>query len=242
MARIRSIHPGLYTDEAYVSVSMAARVFLPGLWTEADDHGVFEWKPLALKMKIFPADNVDVDVLLAELVSANSIQKFTVGGKEYGVARNFMVWQRPKKPAYRYPFPDEMHSFAGYKPKSTEAVENQYPTGTEKSSQREEGGGRVEERKKKDTADAVPSKYVFEAGIIRLTKKDLDRWKTAFSYLDVPAELIGLQEWAAKQPQWFHAVSGALTKRNREIKNARDAPKLDANKSYWGNRKIPGIQ
>ena len=48
-------------------LSMAARVLLFGLWTEADDQGVFDWKPITIKMRILPVDNVDVPELLAEL-------------------------------------------------------------------------------------------------------------------------------------------------------------------------------
>ncbi len=98
-----------------------------------------------------------------------------------------------------------------------------------------------EPERKEDTADAVSSKIIFEAGIIRLTQKHFDQWKQAFSYLDLAAELISLQEWAGGQgSRWFPAVSGALAKRNREVKAARDQPQSDANKQYWGNR-IPGI-
>lgn len=41
MSRIRSIHPGLWTDEAFVSLSPMARLFLMGLWNECDDMGSF---------------------------------------------------------------------------------------------------------------------------------------------------------------------------------------------------------
>jgi uncharacterized protein YdaU (DUF1376 family) len=75
--------------------------------------------------------------------------------------------------------------------------------------------------RKKDTADAVPTAYAFESGVIRLVEKDLQAWKAAYSHLDVPAELIGLTEWAGNQgDKWFFAVSGALTKRNRAAKIA----------------------
>lgn len=114
MARIRSVHPGLFTDEQYVALSMTARVLLPGIWTEADDHGVFEWKPLTLKMKIFPADNVDVGALLDELSNADVVKKFTVDGKDYGAVRNFCRWQRPKKPVYVFELPDEMKIYIGF--------------------------------------------------------------------------------------------------------------------------------
>lgn len=114
MARIRSIHPGLFTDEAFVSVSLAARLLLPGLWTEADDHGVFEWKPLGLKMKIFPADNLDVAALLVELEGADIIKRFSTEGREYGLVRNFCKYQRPKKPVYAFHLPDKLKEFAGF--------------------------------------------------------------------------------------------------------------------------------
>lgn len=94
---------------------------------------------------------------------------------------------------------------------------------------------------REDTADAVPT-YAFENGIIRLTEKDFEKWRLAFTHLDLRAELIALTDWANQQGQgkWFFAVSGALAKRNREVKAAHDKPANDANKSHWGNR-IPGI-
>lgn len=149
MSRIRSVHPGLYTDEAFVALTMVARVFLPGLWTESDDHGVFEWKPLTLKMKIFPADNVDVNALLAELENADIIRRFMHDGKEYGVARNFCKWQRPKEPRYKHPLPPELRDYIGLKPETSEALGKALPNGGEMSPQREEGGGKKEEEGKK---------------------------------------------------------------------------------------------
>jgi len=101
MPRIRSVHPGLFTDEAFVTLSMSARVFLIGVWTEADDHGVFEWKPISLKMRLFAADNIDAVAVLEELVTADQVRKVEHEGKPYGIVRNFCKWQRPKNPAYK---------------------------------------------------------------------------------------------------------------------------------------------
>ena len=115
MARIRSIHPGQATDEDFVSCSAIARLFALLLRGEADDHGVFEWKPVTLKMRILPADSVDVGDLLAELVDSNQVQQFTADDKPYGVIRNFCTWQRPRKPKYTYPFPDHLRDYVGLK-------------------------------------------------------------------------------------------------------------------------------
>lgn len=78
--------------------------------------------------------------------------------------------------------------------------------------------------KKEDTANAVssPTKYIFESGVIRLGEKDFDKWKRAFGHLDLEAELLALTEWAAAQPKWFFAVSGALAKRNRQAKASKE--------------------
>lgn len=93
-------------------------------------------------------------------------------------------------------------------------------------------------QQKEDTASAVPSadnleipetlrrsKYAFESGVIRLSEKDFQSWKASFSYLDVPAELLQLTEFAQNNSdKWFFAVQGALAKRNRAAKSATQKP------------------
>lgn len=144
MARIRSVHPGLFTDEAFVSVSMAARLLLIGIWTECDDQGVFEWKPLTLKMRLMPADSVDVSSLLEELSDVSCIRRFTADGKDYGAVRNFAKYQRPKKPNPIHPFPDELKQFTGHSPRGSEPVPHQEGTEGENPPQMEDGGGSTE--------------------------------------------------------------------------------------------------
>lgn len=113
MARIRSIHPGAFTDEAFVSLSPMARWFFVGLWCHAFDDGVFDWKPLGLKMKIIPGDNDDAAALLAEIERAGLIVAFTVGERRYGAIRNFCRWQRPKKPTDSGVMTNDIRVFVG---------------------------------------------------------------------------------------------------------------------------------
>lgn len=151
MARIRSVHPGLWTDESFVSASPLARLLWIGLWGEADDHGVFEWKPLALKMRLAPADGVDMTALLDELESADLIRSFSAEGRRYGAVRNFQKWQSPKKPSYKHPIPDEMLLYV-QSGTSAEPVGNRYGTGRTT----EEGGSGTgtEKTRKYRTAEA----------------------------------------------------------------------------------------
>jgi uncharacterized protein YdaU (DUF1376 family) len=67
--------------------------------------------------------------------------------------------------------------------------------------------------------------YFFESGSIQLNEKDFKKWEASFSKLDLKAELIQLTKWAGEQGNnWFHAVAGALAKRNRIIKADADRP------------------
>lgn len=119
MARIRSVHPGLFTDENFVQCSSISQVFLIGIWTECDDHGIFEWKPITLKMKLMAAHSYDALAHLEELVQYTMVSKVEFEGKAYGLVRNFCIWQRPKKPTFRYPLQDAWRTYVGLKPDGT---------------------------------------------------------------------------------------------------------------------------
>jgi hypothetical protein len=129
--RIHSIHPGFWTDEMIVSVSRDARLFFIGLWNECDDKGAFEWKPVSLKMRLFPVDDLDVVALLGELTRAELVRSYTANGRKYGAVRNFRHYQRPKKPNDLYPMPDAIRDFCGRFRTSGEPVGNQFPTNGE---------------------------------------------------------------------------------------------------------------
>lgn len=139
MARIRSVHPGLFTDEAFAVLSCDAQMFFIGIWTEADDQGVFEWKPMTLRMRLRPSKDGDVSPLLAELEDANSVKRFELDGKSYGAVRNFRKWQRPEKPKARLPLPEELRSYVGLSPTDHQPVTDHSPKVSA------EGGGRRKE-------------------------------------------------------------------------------------------------
>jgi len=160
MARIRSIHPGIWTDEAFMSLSAHARLLLIGLWTEAYDDGVFEWKSLTLKARIFPVDNVDINELLLELVSSGHIARLERHAKQPGIIRNFQRYQRPKKPNSSGMLSEEWLEYVGATASAgdgSEQVPNRSGTSTENHSQMEDGGGnRREETVPDGTAAPAP--------------------------------------------------------------------------------------
>ena len=230
MARIRSIHPGLFTDEAFMSASPHARTLLIGLWCEADDLGLFEWKPLTLKARILPADNIDLATLLDELVSLGCIKQFEIAGRALGAVRNFRKFQRPQKPHYTQPFTEEVLSYVAISEKDRGSLPDHSATGTGKVPQMEEEGGNRKREKKKDGADAPDDDLAFRGKVIRLTKSDYDDWRKAYARLDLDAELVARDAYldSDKCPddvrkRWFLSTSSHLANRNQTAK-ARASP------------------
>jgi 5-methylcytosine-specific restriction endonuclease McrA len=116
MARIRSVHPGLFTDEAYLDLTAESPLaigLLLSVWCESDDNGVFEWRPTQLKMRGLPAANCNVRELLADLERVGFVRQFTENGKIYGACKNFCKWQRPKSPLVIHVLPKEMEEYVG---------------------------------------------------------------------------------------------------------------------------------
>lgn len=160
MARIRSVHPGLTSDESYMSMSMTAKAAWTPLWMQCDDHGIFEWKPIVLKALIFPADNVDFTLLLNELEQLGCVRRLEIEGKTYGLVRNFARYQRPKNPSYRHfkadNLPTDVASYIGVRGAATPALPQPDPTPTVNCAQRKEEGGKREEVEESISSPAKP--------------------------------------------------------------------------------------
>jgi hypothetical protein len=108
MGRIRSLHPSQWTEGNFAESSPLARLLLLGLRNEADDHGVFLWNPLSLKLRLLPLDDCDIEALLGELIEHDQIAAYQVDGRGYGIC---LAWdQQPQHPSYRHPLPP---AFAG---------------------------------------------------------------------------------------------------------------------------------
>lgn len=141
MARIRSLHPGQWTDEAFVELSFPARLIAIGLRNMADDNGVFEWKPKQIKMELMPADDgIVVADLLQELLTHNVVKQFEHLGRQFGAIRNFRVWQRPQSPKSVWILPADLRVYVGLeaptKP-STDLFDSNGATGTPMENQQQ---------------------------------------------------------------------------------------------------------
>lgn len=122
MPRIRSIHPGQWSDDDFIELTPTERLFSIALRNFADDRGVFEWKPTQIKRATNPGDEFGTAPLLKALSVPYShgpsgglgkhIQPFKVDGRYFAVIRNFGKWQRVKKPTAVHPMPASLYDYA----------------------------------------------------------------------------------------------------------------------------------
>ncbi|MEJ6490784.1 hypothetical protein PQI23_13740 [Leucobacter sp. USCH14] len=94
LARIRTIKPEFWTDGAMIRLPIEVRLFYIGLWNFACDRGHLEDDPLGLKLRILPADPVDSDSLVQQLVDAGRLRRATASGKAYLEIPSFADHQR----------------------------------------------------------------------------------------------------------------------------------------------------
>lgn len=95
MARIRSIKPEFWTDSTVVGLSTHARLLFIGCWNFADDYGVLEDDSTRLKLQILPAEPVNADDLVDELVKAACLVRAVApDGTPVLVVR---TWERHQK-------------------------------------------------------------------------------------------------------------------------------------------------
>lgn len=95
MARARNIKPGFFSNEHLAELDFATRLLFIGLWTEADKAGRLEDRPKRLKMALFPADSVDVDVMLEGLASYGFIRRYERNGVKVVQIVNWEKHQNP---------------------------------------------------------------------------------------------------------------------------------------------------
>lgn len=147
MARIRSVHPSMFTDEAWVSCSLGARLLFIGLWTDADDQGVFEWKPLQLKMRLLPGDNLDINELLGEIEGAGLLMRYQEDRRLYGAIKDFQKYQKPKKPRAVHPVNPVVVAFVTGEDEAQPDLFPGAPSGGSGGENRQQMEGRGEERR-----------------------------------------------------------------------------------------------
>lgn len=102
MARIRTIKPELWQNEALGSKSRDVRLLFIGLINHSDDEGRQRGSTPLLRSTLFPYDesltNAEIDAWLDELESIDAIHRYSVTGQKYLHLPSFCKHQVINKP------------------------------------------------------------------------------------------------------------------------------------------------
>lgn len=95
MARGRVITPDFWSDGNMVGVSAYARLFYIGMWNYAYcDKGHLPDDAVGLKLKVLPADDVDPEALLAELMGRKRVVRVEAEGRTFLFMPTFEFHQK----------------------------------------------------------------------------------------------------------------------------------------------------
>jgi hypothetical protein len=95
MSRSRNIKPGFFTNEELAECSPWARLCFAGLWTLADREGRLEDRPKRIKGQLFSFDSIEVEPLLAELMSHGFILRYAAEDQSFIQILEFSKHQNP---------------------------------------------------------------------------------------------------------------------------------------------------
>ena len=99
MARIRTIKPEIWTDEKLTECSLSARLLFIGMLNFADDNGNQAYSAKRIKMQVFPADSIDTQPLLNELLTQGVIIEYSVSDEKFLHIKGFRTHQVINRPS-----------------------------------------------------------------------------------------------------------------------------------------------
>lgn len=103
MARIRTLKPEIWQDEALGTVSVEAQCLFVGLITQADDHGRLEGGAARMRALIWPYKPEipveHVEEWLNELQSSALVQRYTIAGRQYVALPGWHLNQKVDRPS-----------------------------------------------------------------------------------------------------------------------------------------------
>lgn len=186
MARIRTIKPEFWTDEKLTECSLNARLLFIGLWNFSDDYGNLQRSSKKIKMQVFPADQVDCEPLILDLITHGVLTEYSVNGEKFLHIKGFNKHQIVNRPSKSVIPPPPL---------------SEYSLSTHTGEER-----RGEERKEE-------SKYRFAGKIIKLSEKDFEDLKKQYHAIpDFEAELCASDNQYQHEPpgKWYVALVNRL--------------------------------
>ena len=148
MPRIRTIKPQFWLDENLGKLPRDARLLYIGLWNLSDDTGVFEWRPMRIKVQLFPYDLDITESTIQEwldlLITSGDVQQFSTNRNSFGFIPSFLKHQEIKKPS-QWKYAEVPHEL----PTGSPRVPHELPTGSPREKEKEKESIKKNTKKKK---------------------------------------------------------------------------------------------
>lgn len=93
--RARLLRPGFFTNEDLAHLPVRARLLFAGLWCLADREGRLEDRPQRIKAAIFPYERVRLEPLIAALMRAGFVKRYTAAYTRCLALPTFATHQQP---------------------------------------------------------------------------------------------------------------------------------------------------
>lgn len=257
MARIRTVKPEFWTDEKVVECSIQARLLFIGMFNFADDNGNLVNSPKRIKMQVFPADALDCDPLLNELITHGLLTEYSVNGVSYLNIKGFTKHQKINRPT-KSAIPDIEFS------EDSLSTHEQLTDGKDLEGKGKESKGEditpntqaanatCDEVKADPVPESIPSetapseatvhamsgRYAFEGNVVRLNHKDYEAWKLLYPNIDLNYELQKLDiEFSHEKPKnWFITASQKLSYQNKNAMSRPVKQAVNAPAQHWNSR------
>ncbi|CAB3784502.1 hypothetical protein [Pararobbsia alpina] len=235
MARIRTIKPDFWTDEKITECSVSARLFFIGCWNFADDNGNTQRSAKKLKMQIFPADAIECEPLIQELMTHGLLMEYSVSGDKYLHVKGFekhQVINRPSKTGLPKPV------FTDGSVSTPDLVIDGSLT---------EGKGREGKGIKETCAElelqaqgadapppvvAIPLNDGSEHGI---SASQVEEWSSTYPNVDVTQQLRQMRQWSIANPTKRKTRRGVMAFANSWLAKEQDKPSKPRSESASGS-------
>ncbi len=194
MPRIRTIKPEFFTSEDIVALSPLARLLYIALWCESDREGRLQWKPKTFKMRYFPADVCEVDILGSELMAAGLVKLY---GQGYAYIPQFIRHQHinPKESASLLPDP---HASPTRKPR---VITREEPESTGQEGM--EGNGKEGDKDATAVGDAARIDVAIplnDGTEHHSSPEQIAEWSRLFPAVQVQQQLRAMRAWCLAKP------------------------------------------
>lgn len=221
MARIRTIKPEFFTSEDVVALTFPARLLYIAMWCEADRDGRFAWKPRTLKMRYFPADDLDLEMLAKEILDRKLVVLY---GDGLAYIPTFAVHQHinPRESASNL-----LDPHASPRVKHASARVSDVQVG------REGREGRIDARvtsQDDETPEDDPAPppvvliHLNDGSEHEIFANQVEEWSLTYPNVDVLQALRQMRQWAIANPTKRKTRRGVLAFVNTWLAKEQDKP------------------